>query len=81
VPPGSVAIATSMATVYPLESPGGWHVIGRCPVRMFDPAAASPVLLAPADEVRFQAIDAAALATLTQAVAAGAWQPEPEALA
>lgn len=74
VPPGSVAIATTMATVYPLESPGGWHLIGRCPVRLFDPAAASPVLLAPADEVRFQAINAAEMASLSEAIAAGTWQ-------
>jgi inhibitor of KinA len=78
VPQGSVAIATSMATVYPLESPGGWHIIGRCPVRMFDPEAASPVLLAPADEVRFRAIDAAELETLTRAVEAGTWHLDPE---
>lgn len=80
VPPGSVAIATSMGTVYPLQSPGGWHLIGRCPVRMFDPEAASPVLLAPADEVRFRAIDASELETLTRAVDSGTWQPQPEAL-
>jgi inhibitor of KinA len=79
VPAGSVAIATSMASVYPLESPGGWHLIGRCPVRLFDPAAASPVLLAPSDEVRFRAIDARKLAELTEAVNAGTWQLTPDA--
>jgi inhibitor of KinA len=79
VPPGSVAIATSMATVYPLESPGGWHIIGRCPVRMFDPDAASPVLLAPADEVRFRAIHATELEALTRAVEARTWHLDPEA--
>ncbi len=36
VPPGSVAIATSMTAVYPYESPGGWHLIGTTPVRFFD---------------------------------------------
>jgi inhibitor of KinA len=59
VPPGSVAIATSMATVYPLASPGGWHIIGHCPVRLFDAAAADPVLLAPADEVVFRIVERA----------------------
>ena len=80
VPPGSVSIATSMASVYPLERPGGWQLIGRCPVRMFDPGAASPVLLAPADEVRFRAIDATELEALTRAVEARTWHLEPEAL-
>ena len=78
VPQGAVAIATSMATIYPLESPGGWHLIGRCPERLFDPASLSPVLLAPSDEVRFTAIDAAELATLSEAVAAGTWLPTSE---
>lgn len=74
VPPGSVAIATTMATVYPLESPGGWHLIGRCPVPLFDPAATSPVLLAPADEVRFRSITTVEMATLSASIAAGTWQ-------
>jgi inhibitor of KinA len=80
VPPGSVAIATSMATVYPLESPGGWHLIGRCPVPMFDPAAASPVLLAPADDVRFRAVNASEFEALTRSIQSGTWQIRPEPL-
>jgi inhibitor of KinA len=78
VPPGSVAIATTMATVYPLESPGGWHLIGCCPVPLFDPAAAEPVLLAPADEVRFQAINQADYAALSQEIALGRWTIRPD---
>jgi len=62
VPAGSVAIAGEMSAVYPLESPGGWHLIGRCPVPLFDPAADPPVFLAPGDRVRFRAIDAEAYA-------------------
>ncbi len=58
VPAGSVAIAGEMSGVYPLESPGGWHLIGRCPVPMFDPAADPPVFLAPGDVVRFRPIGA-----------------------
>jgi inhibitor of KinA len=80
VPPGSVAIATSMATVYPLESPGGWHLIGRCPVPMFDPAASSPVLLAPADDVRFRAVNASEFEALTRSIQSGTWQIRPEPL-
>lgn len=59
VPPGSVAIATTMSSIYPLESPGGWHLIGRTPTSVFDLARAEPVLLAPADEVVFEPISKA----------------------
>jgi inhibitor of KinA len=50
---GSVAIAGSQAGVYPLESPGGWRLIGRTPLRLFDPAGEPPPLLRMGDRVRF----------------------------
>jgi inhibitor of KinA len=53
VPAGSVAIATNQTCIYPLESPGGWHIIGRTAVPLFDPRRQNPVLLAPGDTVRF----------------------------
>ena len=53
VPAGSVAIATNQACIYPQESPGGWHIIGRTAVPLFDPRRQNPVLLAPGDTVRF----------------------------
>jgi KipI family sensor histidine kinase inhibitor len=53
VPMGSVCIALRMAGVYSLESPGGWHLLGRTPVRLFDPRREEAVLLAPGDRVRF----------------------------
>jgi len=56
VPKGSVAIATSFTAVYPLESPGGWHIIGRTPATLFDPHARDAVLLAPGDLVRFKPV-------------------------
>ncbi|MGB8843931.1 MAG: 5-oxoprolinase subunit PxpB [Aliidongia sp.] len=59
VPAGSVAIAQQLSVIYPAESPGGWHLIGRCPVPLFDPARAVPALLAPGDIVRFFSIGAA----------------------
>jgi inhibitor of KinA len=79
LPPGSVAIATTMSTVYPLESPGGWHLIGRCPVRFYDPAAAMPVLLAPADTVQFRPIGLDEWETLATAVREGRWLLQPDA--
>ena len=57
VPRSSVAIAMDMTTIYPFVSPGGWHILGRTPLRMFDQRKPQPVFLAPGDEVTFQRID------------------------
>jgi inhibitor of KinA len=56
VPAGSVAIANAQAGIYPFESPGGWNVIGRTPLRLFDANASPPALLQPGDRVRFRRI-------------------------
>jgi KipI family sensor histidine kinase inhibitor len=56
VAPGSVAIAGSQTGVYPLPSPGGWRIIGRTPLRLFDPARTEPFLVAAGDRVRFHPI-------------------------
>jgi inhibitor of KinA len=53
VPAGSVAIGGSQTGVYPMRSPGGWRLIGRTPVPLFDPAADPPALLEMGDRVRF----------------------------
>jgi KipI family sensor histidine kinase inhibitor len=53
VPARSVGIGGAQTGVYPLVSPGGWQLIGRTPLQMFDPAAADPTLLRPGDRVRF----------------------------
>ncbi len=53
VPAGSVAIAVGMTGIYPATLPGGWHLIGRTEVRLFDPAVDPPTLLQPGDRVRF----------------------------
>lgn len=54
VPKGSVAIAGRQAGIYSLESPGGWHILGRTSVNMFAPQKAQPCLVEPGDEVRFK---------------------------
>jgi KipI family sensor histidine kinase inhibitor len=56
VPRGAVAIADRQTAVYPAVSPGGWNLIGRCPCRMFDPAATPPMPVAVGDRVRFEAV-------------------------
>ncbi len=53
VPAGSVAIAGPYAAVYPWDSPGGWRLLGRTALRLFDPEHDPPALLAPGDRVRF----------------------------
>ena len=57
VPRSSVAIAMDMTTIYPFESPGGWHLIGRTPLWMFDKRHEQPVFLSPGDSLSFQRID------------------------
>jgi len=57
VPAGSVGIGASYTGIYPSETPGGWRLIGRAPVRLFDPQASRPALLEPGDEVAFERID------------------------
>lgn len=64
IPPGSVAVGGAQTGVYPLESPGGWHLIGRTPLTMFEPERDEPFLLRQGDHVRFAPIDAAQFAAL-----------------
>jgi len=71
VPAGSVAITGSLTAVYPWQSPGGWQLIGRCPVPLFDARAAQPALLAPGDRVRFEAVALPRFAELAAAIAGG----------
>jgi len=53
VPEGSIAIANTQSVVYPFATPGGWSLIGRTPLRVFDARRASPALLSPGQRVRF----------------------------
>ncbi len=56
MPTGSVAIANAQTAVYPYDTPGGWSIIGRTPLRVFDPVRDPSSLFAPGDRVRFTAI-------------------------
>ena len=58
VPAGSVAIAGRQTAIYPLDSPGGWQIIGRTPLRPFSPESPNPFLFQPADRVKFVPVDA-----------------------
>lgn len=63
---GTVGIAGSQTGVYPVDSAGGWRLIGRTPWRMFDPSADPPTRLQPGDQVRFSAIDRATFDAMAQ---------------
>jgi antagonist of KipI len=56
IPAGSVGIGGAQTGIYPLRSPGGWNIIGRTPLRMFDPDQSPPTLLRAGDRVRFHGI-------------------------
>lgn len=58
VPAGSVGIAEAQTGVYPQTSPGGWRLIGRTPLRLFDPQRAEPVPYQAGDKIRFRPISA-----------------------
>jgi inhibitor of KinA len=64
IPAGSVGIGGAQTGVYPLRSPGGWNLIGRTPVRLFDPAENPPTLLRMGDRVRFRVITRAEFESL-----------------
>src|SRR5262249_49509715 len=86
VPRGSVAIAMAMSCIYSLESPGGWHVLGRTPVPLWDVQANPPAPLAAGDKVLLEPISLAEFERLQRLAAAGELdllpepsQPEPHA--
>jgi KipI family sensor histidine kinase inhibitor len=76
LPAGSVAIASDMTAIYPIESPGGWHLIGITPVALWDMARRDEPLLKPGDHVRFKPVSEAEAEALRRLAAEG-WAPEP----
>lgn len=73
VPERSLAVAGRMCAVYPWRSPGGWHLLGRTPLQLFDAAAASdPAWLHPGDEVHWVAVGRARFDQLERLAAQGA---------
>jgi inhibitor of KinA len=81
VPAGSISIATSLTAIYPYESPGGWHLIGATPIRLFDPERERPALLAPGDAVEFAPVDAGSFTAIRRAVENGGYEVENTPLA
>ncbi len=53
IPAGSVGIGGGQTGIYPVESPGGWHIIGCTPLPMFDPTRDNPAIALPLDKIKF----------------------------
>ena len=70
VPAGSVGVAESQTGIYPTATPGGWRIIGRTPVSLYQPHFSQPFLLSPGDSVRFYPIDEEEFTRLSHAAPA-----------
>jgi inhibitor of KinA len=73
---GSVGIGGAQTGIYPVASPGGWRLIARTPLRLFDPGAAAPFLLAPGDRLRFVPVPREEFDAVARAVAARTYAPD-----
>ena len=78
VPRGAVAVAMAMTVIYPLESPGGWHILGRTPVPLWDLRRDPPTILAAGDKVTFVPVSLGEYEALLAKAAAGALDIVPE---
>jgi KipI family sensor histidine kinase inhibitor len=82
VPAGSVGIALAMTGVYSMESPGGWHLLGRTPIRLYDFAWPVPSLFRAGDTVKFVPVNETTFDRLRRDQEAGApWPAAGEAAA
>lgn len=75
IPAGSVGIGGTQTGIYPVDSPGGWQLIGQTPLQLFSPSAPSPFLFAAGDYLQFQSIDPDHYLAVKQRVTAGSYQP------
>jgi inhibitor of KinA len=75
LPAGSVGIGGIQCCIYSVDSPGGYWILGRIPVRLYDPEAAEPILLKPGDHIRMRPIDRREFDDIAARVARGAFHP------
>ncbi len=80
VPAGSVVTATGLTIIYPVPNPSGWHIIGRTPVRLFDPGAERPALLSAGDRVSFYRVTRRDYSEFKAQMDAGDYAPETVSL-
>lgn len=74
IPAGSVGIAGQQTGIYPIASPGGWQLIGRTPVKLYDPMRAEPVLVQAGDYIKFTAVGAAEYARIAAEAEKGSYR-------
>ena len=74
IPAGSVGIAEAQTGVYPQESPGGWQVIGRTPLKFFNPSQDPPVFLNIGDLIHFHAIEQEEYVGIEELIRLGAYE-------
>ncbi|RLL42826.1 5-oxoprolinase subunit PxpB [Oceanobacillus piezotolerans] len=75
---GSVGIAGSQTGIYPLESPGGWQIIGRTPLKLYNPKSDHPILLRSGNYIRFTPVTEEEYQTIENAVLMGTYKPKRE---
>lgn len=74
IPAGSVGIAAKQTGMYPSESPGGWQLIGRTPLKLYDEKRTPPVFIQAGDYIRYVAVDEKTFETIAQEVQKGSFQ-------
>ncbi|GGK22138.1 allophanate hydrolase [Caldalkalibacillus thermarum] len=75
VPAGSVGIAGEQTGIYPMETPGGWQIIGRTPVKLYDPSREPSILLKAGNYVKFVPISYDEYTRIEKAIEQGCYQP------
>jgi inhibitor of KinA len=78
IPAGSVGIGGRQTGMYPFESPGGWHLLGRTPVPLFDPGREETIFYAAGDRIIYRPIDADEYARIEEAIASGEYEVKYE---
>ncbi|WP_249870410.1 5-oxoprolinase subunit PxpB [Oceanobacillus saliphilus] len=73
IPAGSVGIAGEQTGIYPLESPGGWQIIGQTPLKLYNPDQESPILLRAGNYIRFVPITSEEYHTIASEIEAGSY--------
>ena len=76
IPAGSVGIAAAQTGIYPVESPGGWQLMGRTPLKMFDYKRKEPFLVSAGDYLKFVPVSAEEYAVIEKAENEGCYQPK-----
>jgi len=76
IPAGSVGIAAAQTGIYPVDSPGGWQLLGRTPLKVFDYKRKEPFLLSAGDSLRFVPISAEEYAAIEKAENEGGYHPK-----